>query len=75
VLASYGYPTEGFRAKNWDEFAKTKAPKMDFVFTVCDSAAGELRRRSKARTSSRQPHSSPRSNISGTGFQSSSTCP
>jgi arsenate reductase len=41
VLSSYGYPIEGFRAKNWDDFAGAKAPKMDFVFTVCDSAAGE----------------------------------
>ncbi len=41
VLESYGYPTEGFRSKNWDEFAKPGAPQMDFIFTVCDTAAGE----------------------------------
>ncbi|MBB5754270.1 arsenate reductase ArsC [Prosthecomicrobium pneumaticum] len=41
VLASFDYPIEGFRSKNWDEFAAPGAPEMDFVFTVCDSAAGE----------------------------------
>jgi arsenate reductase len=41
VLRSYGYPTDGFHSKNWDEFARPDAPNMDFVFTVCDSAAGE----------------------------------
>jgi protein-tyrosine-phosphatase len=42
VLASYGYPTEGARSKDWDEFAAAGAPEMDFVFTVCDNAAGEI---------------------------------
>jgi arsenate reductase len=41
VLESFGYPAEGFRSKAWDEFARPDAPVMDFVFTVCDSAAGE----------------------------------
>lgn len=41
VLASMGYPAEDFRSKSWDEFAAPDAPKMDFIFTVCDSAAGE----------------------------------
>jgi arsenate reductase len=40
-LESINYPTEGLRSKGWEEFAAPGAPEMDFVFTVCDSAAGE----------------------------------
>ncbi len=41
LLDRLGYPLEGLRSKGWDEFAAEDAPKMDFVFTVCDGAAAE----------------------------------
>jgi arsenate reductase (thioredoxin) len=42
LLQSLGYDTSGFRSKSWNEFAKPGAPALDFAFTVCDNAAGEV---------------------------------
>lgn len=42
ALSSFSLPTEGYRSKSWDEFAVPGAPRMDFIITVCDNAAGEV---------------------------------
>lgn len=42
LLAKNHLPVEGLRSKNWEEFARPGAPEIDFVFTVCDNAAGEV---------------------------------
>lgn len=42
LLQEKGISTEGLRSKSWDEFAAPGAPEIDFIFTVCDNAAGEV---------------------------------
>lgn len=42
TLADHRLPTQGYRSKSWEEFARPDAPTLHFVFTVCDQAAGEV---------------------------------
>ena len=42
LLQQQGYSVAGLRSKSWDEFAAPGAPELDFIFTVCDNAAGEV---------------------------------
>jgi arsenate reductase (thioredoxin) len=42
LLEKRGIPTQGLRSKSWDEFVQSGAPTFDFIFTVCDNAAGEV---------------------------------
>ncbi|KQW03151.1 arsenate reductase ArsC [Rhizobacter sp. Root1221] len=41
-LANLQLPTDGYRSKSWEEFARSDSPQLDFVFTVCENAAGEV---------------------------------
>lgn len=42
TLERLGMATQGYRSKSWDEFTQPNAPQFDFIFTVCDNAAGEV---------------------------------
>jgi arsenate reductase len=42
TLQAHGYPVDGFTSKSWDVYGGKDGPRMDFIFTVCDDAAGEV---------------------------------
>jgi arsenate reductase len=42
LMKRQNFPVEGLRSKNWEEFAQPDSPPLDFIFTVCDNAAGEV---------------------------------
>jgi protein-tyrosine-phosphatase len=42
LLKQQGYSTDGLRSKSWEEFSQPDSPSIDFIFTVCDNAAGEI---------------------------------
>lgn len=42
IVENLGFRASQFRSKSWDEFARPRAPPLDFIFTVCDDAAGEV---------------------------------
>ena len=42
IVENLGFEASDFRSKSWDEFAQAGAPALDFIFTVCDNAAGEV---------------------------------